>query len=139
MKISKITATIVFVLLVVLVIFVARFAYSIGQHNASLSVREVTPLQLAEAMQSDGFYGKYTKTMLLVNGTVQEVTKQGNDTLVQFEVTKSPSAFGKVTCALGSNQSDIKVGDSIRILTIAHDALRQNGTDIFMPNCYLLK
>lgn len=139
MNISKITFAVIFVLIIALVIFVARFAYSVGQNNASLTVREVTPIKLAEAMQSDGFYGKYTKTMLLVNGTVQNVTQQRNDTLVQLAVTKSPSALGKVTCDLGSNPSAVKIGDTIRVLTVAHDAERQHGADVFMPNCYLLK
>jgi len=139
MKVSKITFAISFIIFIVLIMLVGRFAYSIGQHNANLTVKEATPKQLAEAMQSDNFYGEYTKTMLLVNGTVKTVTQQNADTILQFEVTNSPTALGKVACDLRSNQEAIKVGDTIRVLTVAYDAERKNTADVFMPSCYLLK
>ena len=139
MKVSKTKLTISFVISIVLIVLVGRFAYSIGQHNASLTVKEATPKQLAEAMQNDNFYGEYPSTMLLVNGKVQSLTNQGGNTLVQFETTNSSSALGKVTCNLVNTQATVKVGDSIHILSVANDAERRNTADVFMQNCYLLK
>lgn len=139
MKISKITLFISFIIVIVLLVLVGRFAYSIGQHNASLTVKEATPMQLAEAMQSDNFYGDYTKAMLLVNGTVKAVTQQNAETIVQFEVTNSPSALGTVSCDVGMNQVGVKAGDTVRFLTVAYNAERQHTADVFMPRCYLLK
>lgn len=139
MKISKKIIVIILIVILLFVAAVARTAYTIGQHNASFTVKEVTPKQLAESMQQDNFYGEYIRTMLLVTGTVKEVTTKNQDTIVQFTVTNSPSVLGKVSCDLGNNQKQVKTGDTIRVLTVAYDAERKNGTDIFMPNCYLLK
>ncbi len=138
MKITK-RKVIGLLFILVFVIFVALTSYNIGQHNASLTVKEATPLQLAEAMQQDNFYGEYIRTMLLITGSVKAVTKQNQDTIVQFSVTYSPTVLGKVLCDLGNTKTQVKVGDTIRVLTVAYDAKRQNTSDIFMPNCYLLK
>lgn len=139
MKISKITIFIIIAIFLALLIIVGRTAYNLGQHNATLIVKETTPLQIAEAMEKDNFYGEYIRTMLLVKGTVKTVIKQNSDTIVQFVVTASPTVLGKVTCDLGNNQMQIKSGDVIRVLTVAYDAKRENGLDVYMPNCYLLK
>lgn len=139
MKVSKTILAISFIIFIVLIILVGRFAYSIGQHDASLTVKEATPMQLARAMQSDNFYGAYTQTMLLVSGQVKSVTQRNTDTLVQFEVTTSPSALGNVSCNIKNNQTKIKAGNTVRVLTVAYDAKRQHTADVFMPNCYLLK
>lgn len=137
MKISKITLGISFVIVIVLVILVGRISYSIGQHNASLTVKEATPKELAEAMQNDNFYGEYSNTMLLVSGTVEAVIQQNVNTIVKFAVTDSPSALGTVSCSVENNQT-VKIGENIRFLTDAHDAVRQHSADIYMPNCYVI-
>jgi hypothetical protein len=137
MKISKVTLTISIIIVIILILTSGCFAYSLGQHNASLTIKEATPKQLAEEMQSDNFYGEYTKTMLLVNGKIKTVTKQNSDTIVQFDVTNSPSALGNVSCNIRNNR-EVKVGDTVRVLTVAYDAERQRSADVFMPNCYLI-
>ena len=138
MKISKITLVISFIIVIVLMVLVGQFAYSFGQHRASLTVKEATPKQLAEAMQSDNFWGDYPKMMLLVKGNVISVNRQNNDTVVGFMTTSSPSVLPTVSCDLGNNQT-VKTGDTITILSVAYDAERKNSADVFMSNCYLLK
>lgn len=138
MKLSKIQFF-VLLLFLILIIFVGPFAYFIGQREASLSVTQASPMQLAQAMQSDNFYSKYSQTMLLVKGKIKTVTKQGKNTVVQFETTSSPNILGKVFCNVENNKTQIKVGNVIQFLTVAHDALRQNTADVSMSNCYFIK
>jgi hypothetical protein len=138
MKISKVTFTIGIIIVIILILTVGRFAYSLGQHNASLTIKGATPKQLAEEMQSDNFYSEYTKTMLLVSGKIKTVTQQNSDTIVQFEVANSPSALGNVACGIRNDQG-VKQGDTVRVLTVAYDTERQRSADVFMPNCYLIK
>lgn len=138
MKFSKVTIAISLIIALAIILLIARFAYSIGRHNASFTVKEVTPKQIAEAMQSDNLYSKYTETMLLMSGTVKTVIHQDGHIIMQFKVTNSPSALGMVSCNLGSDQA-VKAGAIVRILTVAHDIERQHTTDIFMPHCYVIK
>lgn len=139
MKISKLKFVIIVCIFLLAVIIVGRTAYNRGQLYASPTIVEATPLELAQVMQSDNFWGKYTQTILLIKGRVQEIKKQGNNTIVQFYTTNTPSVLGKVSCDINNNHNQIKQGDTIRVLTVAHDALRIKPTSVFMPNCYFLE
>ncbi len=138
MKISKKIAVSVFILILIFIILVVRFAYFIGEQDASLKVQEATPKQLAQYMSSDNFYGNYAKTMLYITGIVESVSKQGSKSVVQFKVTDNPTVLGKVSCSLLNSNLKIKAGDKIKVLTVAYDAQRQNRNDVFLENCYLL-
>src|SRR5579859_2311509 len=117
MKLSKFTLIIFLIILIIFVIFVGWFGYFIGQHNASLAVRNVSPKQIAESMHSDNFYGEYQRTMLLITGKVKKTINQGQDTLVSFETTNTPSILGTVTCDLGRNLRTVKIGGTIKVLS----------------------
>jgi len=96
-------------------------------------------MQLAEAMQGDHFYSDFPTTMLLMQGTVNSINRQNNDTVVEFMTASSPSILPKVSCDLGNKQVSVKVGDAITVLSVAYDALRKNTADVFLQNCYLFK
>ena len=136
MKALKITLSII--VCIIIIVLTAKVAYSIGQHTANLMVKEATPKELAEAMQGDNFYGNYANTMLLVRGTVNNVTNMNNHEIVRFETTTKTNVLPKVFCTMETNES-LHTGDTIKILTVAYYAKRQNSTDVSLQNCHLIK
>lgn len=136
MKALKIILSII--ICVIIIVLTAKVAYSIGQHTASLTVREVTPKDLAEAMQGDSFYGKYPNTMLLVTGTIKNITQNNGHSVVQFETTTKTNVLPSIFCDMGNNLS-IHPGETIKVLTVAYYAKRQHTADVALQNCYLIQ
>ncbi len=130
---------IISILILILMFAVWKIAFNFGSLTASLTIRQASPALLAKLMQSDNFYGTYPKTMLLVTGKVKSVSIENGNKLVEFSTANGPSVLPIVTCNIGKNIASVSAGQTISVLSVAHDAQRQNVADIYMPSCFLLK
>ena len=129
MKLSKNLQVLV---LVIVVILIGSIAYFLGDKHGveSMSIKQVTPNQIAEAMKGDHFYRDYRENTLLVKGTVSSVKQNNNDLVVNF---KSNSTFGAV-CDFGSSSATIHQGDIITVISEAGSAERQPSA-VLLKNC----
>ena len=132
------------ILLLIIVVFIValvlsfKAGYLFGGLNKSLTIKAVNAKQLAEAMQGDNFYGEFSGDMLLLDGVIKSVKTQGDSTLVYFNVTNGVNVLPQVFCQMQNKSSDLQVGQTIKILTVAHSAKRVNKADVNLQNCYLL-
>jgi hypothetical protein len=62
----------------------ASFWFGTLHARQTSGVQQVTPTQLADAMQNDHFYSSYGGAALLFSGTVANVQQQNGDSLVRF-------------------------------------------------------
>ena len=128
--------------IILALIFIAAagsIGFFFGKLNSTLTIETASPKQLAEAMQADRFYSDYNGTMLLVNGTVSNVSTNNGDFIVSFVTTNSKSVLPKVSCNFGTDRPAINLNDDISILAVAHNASRENVANVLLNNCYLLK
>ncbi len=84
-------------------------------------VVRVTADQVARAMQQDEFYSDYRGAVLLVQGTVAGVSRQGGDSILEL-TTSEPT---KVLCDLGNRASPATAGDAVTVQARAADARRE--------------
>jgi len=108
------------VVLVVGGVGVGAFALGDIQSVKAMTIKRVTPHQLAEAMKDDRFYADYRKSALLVGGTVASVGPRGGHLIVGF---KSDSSYG-VSCDLGAATVAPRVGQAFTVLTVGQAAER---------------
>jgi hypothetical protein len=106
--------------------FFAGDAYAVG----SVSVRQVTPDQLAQAMQADDFYSTYREDALVVRGRVAAVLRSDTGTTVVFETQTS---FG-ASCRMAAGSATVAVGATITVVTVAASAERQPA-QVLLASC----
>ena len=127
-KVSIVTLVVVALLSIFIISFYKGDQYALNR----LATKSVTPNQLANAMQQDDFYSTYREDILLVNAPVSSVTKHNGATVVGFKTTVAYH----LNCKINTTSTDIKSGDTIRILSVAYNAQRQpNG--VLLNNCIL--
>ena len=85
-----------------------------------LSIVEVTPDQMVQAMGADDFYGLWRESTLVASGTVAGVSKQNGDTLIQL----TTSSVSKAYCDIGNATTSLAAGDPIQILAEGEVASR---------------
>ena len=111
--------------LIVLIGICAGF-YLLGNMQAvqGMTIKRVTPGQIADAMQADDFYSNYRQSTLIVKGQVAAVAADGNAHRLTF---KSDTAY-KAFCDLSSTASVPKIGAVITVVANGGPAVRQpNG------------
>lgn len=122
------------ILVVVLLVLFAAGFFLFGERHAlrSLTIKRVGPEQLATAMQQDHFYSTYSQSTLLVTGTIESVSKQGNHLVATFKT----SASFKAQCDLGGNDQNLPTNREITLITEGGTALRLSNA-ILLTNCTL--
>ena len=114
--------------LVVLLLFGAGCFFAGERHGLQqMTVKRVSPEQLATAMQQDRFYSTYRENTLLVTGTITSVEKQGNNLVATFKT----SASFKAQCDLGGNDQNLPTDREVTLITEGATARR-------LPNAVLL-
>ena len=121
-----------------LVALVARISFTFGKLNATLRVTQATPQQLAKAMLSDNFYSKYNGTMLYVTGKIASVSVKNSHELVHFSQPVRAGVLPQVTCEIPATTA-LAAGQTVSVLSVAHEAIRKNTADVLLVDCYLLK
>jgi hypothetical protein len=89
--------------------------------TASPAPVEISPDQLAVAMQEDRFFADYGQQTLLVRGTVDSVSNAKNHHTVEFR-TGSPI---RVLCDLGQALLPEQPGDTITVRAPASEVVRR--------------
>ena len=122
-------------LLVLAMILFVIGSFFIGSKYAldHLTISQVSPTQVANAMKDDHFWASYREDTLLISGIVTSVTHSGNKTIVGFNTTSSYGA----QCSFINTDSVINIGQSIRVLTIANAAERLTS-GVQLNNCLRL-
>lgn len=119
-----------------LAILVFVFTFLIGASILStwrltlskLTIKSVTPNQIANAMKNDSFYSTYDENTLMVRGQISTISKQGKDLVIGL---KSNSSF-KLLCDLGNVSLNLQIGNKVTVFAEGATAERQ-------PNAVLLK
>lgn len=109
----------------------ASFWYGNLHARSAAGVERVTPVQLADAMQQDGFYSTYGDTALLFSGKVTTVQQKDGTQLVTF-YTGRPYT---VSCQL-TGQSQVRMGQEISVATTGGNADRLSH-GVLLHNCLL--
>ena len=101
-------------LVIVLLALATGVGFFWGDKHAldKLTVVQVTPNQMVQAMGTDDFYGNWRESTLLVSGTVAGVTQQNGDTLIQF----TTNSVSKAYCDIGSATTSLATGDPVRAI-----------------------
>ena len=117
---------IIIIALVVAAFVVAVALFFFGDEHAvsSMSIKQVTPDQLAAAMKEDHFYSDYRQNTLLIRGEVASVS----GSLLTFKTSSSYQA----QCSLAISSRNIHKGDNITVIS-------EGGTAARQPNGVLLK
>ena len=103
-------------------------AYAVG----SVSVRQVTPDELAQAMKADEFYSDFREDTLLVRGQVASVYgNAGGITLVFLT-----SGGMKTLCGLAQHPSATPKGKTVTVVTEGANAQRILS-GVFLSNCVI--
>ena len=99
---------------IVLLAFAVAVGFFWGDRHAldRLSIVEVTPDQMVQAMGADDFYGLWRESTLIASGTVAGVSQQNGDTLIQLTTSSASKAY----CDIGNATTSLVAGNPIRIL-----------------------
>ena len=118
----------------VLLVLVGSVSFLLGDKHAveTMTIRTVTPDQVANAMKDDDFYANYRENTLLISGTVASVSKQHNDLVIGFKTSSSYRAL----CDFGSSSTTVHVGDTLTALTEGGVAERQPAA-VLLAHCQL--
>ena len=103
-------------------------AYAVG----SLSVRQVTPDQLAQAMKADEFYSDFREDTLLVRGQVASVYGNAGGVTLVFLT----SGGMKTLCGLAQHPSATLKGKTVAVVTEGANAQRILS-GVFLGNCVI--
>jgi len=123
-------------IILVLVLIVVGFAsFFLGSKHAveSMTIKRVTPTQIAEAMKGDHFYSDYKENTLLVKGTISTVSQSNGDLVVGF---KTSSSYGAL-CDFGNSGVSFRTGGTITVLAESGPAERQPSA-VLLKGCVLL-
>ena len=111
------------VVLVVGGVGVGAFALGDIQSVKAMTIKRVTPHQLAEAMKDDRFYSDYRKSAVLVGDTVASVGRRDGHLIVGL---RTGSSYG-ASCDLGTASVAPHVGETLTVLTVGQAAERLPG------------
>ena len=98
----------------------------------NLSIRQVTPDQVANAMHDDSFYSTYRENTLFIHGAVSSVTESGHSEVVDFTTHGSFLA----RCQMQENAPTVYAGSTITLVTEAYVAERQPSA-VLLRGCVL--
>ncbi|MBF6591109.1 MAG: hypothetical protein IVW57_11365 [Ktedonobacterales bacterium] len=121
--------------LIALPLLVGLLAYSIGQRNAvgDLTFVRVTPDQISQAMREDHFFSDYNNNILIIQGTVSSIKKNGNNLIVELKTSRPL----KVACDLGNQSFSHQVSDEVTVSAIAAHAER-TASAVMLHGCTVL-
>ena len=88
----------------------------------------ITADRLAHAMQDNVYYITYGDATLLVQGTVNAVSTQGSDRVIELETDIST----KVLCDIGSQSTSLKTGEMI---TVESEGITRQGPSVLLKPC----
>ena len=100
--------------------------YAVGR----LSVKPVSPDQIATAMEQDEFFSSYREVTLVVRGTVSSVSNNGGALVVGL---KTDGSFG-VSCDLGNDSQRPVTGDTITVIAEGAKAERE-ASAVLLHDC----
>jgi hypothetical protein len=103
-------------------------AYAVG----SLSVRQVTPDQLAQAMKADEFYSDFREDTLLVRGQVASVYGSVGGITLEFQT----HGRMKTLCGLEQYPAATPKGKTVTVVTEGANAERVSS-GVFLSNCVI--
>lgn len=98
-----------------------------------LTIKSVSPTQIANAMKDDNFFSNYNENTLLVKGTVSTINRQGNDWIIGLRTSSSYKSL----CDLGNTPTRLQKGDNLTVLAEAATAERQTNA-VLLKNCIIL-
>ncbi len=121
--------------LVVLLVAIAAAALFLGDTFAlsNLSVRRVSPDQLAQAMQNDAFYSDYRDATLVVTGKVVSERTTSDGTVIQLATTTTYQTY----CQSSRSLSPLQDGETITAVTEGYSAVRL-PSGVSLSNCIIL-
>lgn len=111
---------VVVVVLVVVAVAVGGFVLGDIQSVKGMTVKRVTPHQLAEAMKGDHFYSDCRTDALLVTGTVASVGQRGRHLTVGFQTASTYDA----SCELRAATVPPSIGGAFTVVTVGQTAER---------------
>jgi hypothetical protein len=103
-------------------------AYAVG----SLSVRQVTPDQLAQAMKADEFYSDFREDTLLVRGQVASVYGNAGGITLEFQTHGAM----KTLCGLEQYPTATLKGKTVMVVTEGANAQRVSS-GVFLSDCVI--
>ena len=120
--------------LVALVMVVYAGSFLLGDKHAlqSMTIKRVTPTQIANAMKGDHFYSDYRENTVLVSGTVASAVRDGNGLTVIFKTSSSYQAV----CHFDTYLATIRSGQTITVLSEAATADRQPA-GVLLHSCII--
>lgn len=129
-KVMKQVSFLRVIALVLVLIVVSGVSFFIGDMHAlkSMTIKQVTPTDIAQAMKDDHFYSSYRENTLLVKGTVSSVSAHNGDVVIGLKTESTYQAL----CDLGVSGHVFETGDQVTVLAQSGPALRQ-------PSAVLLK
>lgn len=106
--------------------FFAGDSYAVG----TLSARQVTPDQLAQAMKADEFYSDFREVTLLVRGPVASVYRGAGGLILEFQTLGGL----KTQCQLEPHSATIHTGKTVTAVTEGANAQRLSS-GVLLSNC----
>ena len=108
--------------------------YFLGMKHGleSMTFRQATPTDLAEAMKNDHFFTSYRENTLIVSGVIASLNTQGNDLVLGFKTNSSYNAY----CNLGAATTSLHIGDTTTVLAEAASAQRQPSA-VMLTQCMI--
>lgn len=119
---------------IVILFIVAIGCFFLGWRETlnNLTIKSVTPTQIANAMKNDDFYSSYDENTLLIHGVVSSVNKQGGSDVISLSATSSYKAL----CDLENSVTTPKEGSTVTVLAEGATAERQtNG--VLLKDCVI--
>ncbi len=128
------------IIVLIAAILVAFLAGTIKEKSwiNSVTAVQVAPMQLAEAMSSDDFWGTYNGNRLVMTAPIAAIQNGNNDTVLKFAATSSPSVLSDVLCNLGSASTSVKVGDTVTVTALGEGADREPSSGVLLNDCVLM-
>ena len=91
---------------------------------------EMTPDQIAQAMQNDQFFADYNGMTLSIRGSVAGVSQKTSDWLIELKT----SSATKVLCDVGKQAPAVHAGDAITVQAFTKDAQRGDSS-VILGSC----
>jgi hypothetical protein len=119
---------------IVTAIGVACITYVLGSTRGveSMTVKFVSPQQVALAMKNDEFYTDYRENTLVIKGVITSIYKTETSQIVTF---KTSGSFG-ATCDMWNAGKLYDIGQTLTVITEGGAAVRQPH-DVLLSSCTL--
>lgn len=120
---------------IILLAFAVGIGFLWGNKHAldRLTIVQVTPDQVVQAMGNDDFFGLWRESTLVIPGTVAGITKQSGDTLIQLKANSVSKAY----CDIGSATTSLIVGSPVRVIAEGEIANRI-PEGVMLAGCWVL-